>query len=89
MRCTRSTSTASASRKMLDSACPAICANEWVVGRGVGGSVVLGFVHAACADHQNALSPRWMAGAMGADWRMEPSPKYSMWSSTSMPLAGR
>ena len=29
-----------------------------VVGRGVGGGVVLGFVHAACADHQNALGPQ-------------------------------
>ncbi|MNL86376.1 hypothetical protein D3C87_2150570 [compost metagenome] len=29
-----------------------------------------------------------MAGAIGADWRMEPSPKNSMWSPMLMAVAG-
>jgi hypothetical protein len=28
-------------------------------------------------------APRWIAGLIGASWRIEPSPKYSRWMRTA------
>ena len=52
MRCSRSTSTASASRKMFESAWPAICAR---FGYSLADALARRLVHAAGADDQDAL----------------------------------
>ena len=75
-----------ASRKMFDSAWPAICA--------VGVFLAVGaharrLVHAAGADDEDAVGAQVHRRRDRAAWRIEPSPKYSMRSSMGSGTAGK
>ena len=87
MRSRRSTSTASASRKMLASAWPAICARfgySELPARGPAGSCMR-----PAPTTMMRCAPRCTAGEMGADWRIDPSPQYSSRPSTLSRTAGK
>ncbi len=87
MRSRRSASTARASRKMLDNAWPPICAidgyGDGVVVRGPAGSRMR-----PAPTTRMRSAPRWIAGEIGAVWRIDPSPNHSLEPASGRDTAG-
>ena len=87
MRCMRSMSTASASRKMLAIAWPATWAS--VGGASSGGGCTGGPCMRPAPMISSRSAPRWMAGDSGAVCRIEPSPYQPACPSPSTRVGGK